>query len=120
MPLPTDRTIDGTNFMPIFSGQPLKRKVPLYWRNHLASLDIHIALRRGEWKILGSADLQQFQLYHIEKDWQEKNDLAQKNPEKLREMKDLLLAVHQQVEEEGPSEWWKGQPIGPRKPSKKK
>ncbi|MEL0098812.1 MAG: sulfatase-like hydrolase/transferase [Opitutae bacterium] len=120
MPLPKDRTIDGTDFMPLFSGQPLKRQVPLYWRNHLANPQIHVALRQGEWKILGSADLQQFQLYHIEKDWQEKNDLAQKNPEKLREMKDLLLAVHQQVEEEGPSEWWKGQPIGPRKPSKKK
>jgi arylsulfatase A len=120
LPLPKDRTIDGVDFMPVFSGHPLKRKVPLYWRNHLASLDIHFALRHGDWKILASADLKEFQLYHIEKDWQEKNDLAQKRPKKLQEMKELLLAVNQKVEKEGPSDWWKDQPIGRPKRSKKK
>ena len=120
IPLPKDRTIDGADFMPVFSGQSLKRHVPLYWRNHLASLDIHFALRHGDWKILASADLKEFQLYHIEKDWQEKNDLAQKRPKKLQEMKELLLAVNQKVEKEGPSDWWKDQPVGRPKRSKKK
>ena len=79
-------------------------------------------MRDGEWKILGSKSLDKFQLYHIEKDWQEKNDLASSNPKKLAELKEKLLAVHAQVEKEGPSEWWKNaQPRRkPRKPKSKK
>lgn len=118
IPLPTDRTIDGVDFMPIFAGQELDRKIPLFWRNHLADPKVHLALRKGEWKILASEDLDSFQLYHIEKDWREQNDLAGKNPEKLQEMKNLLLSVHRQVEKEGPSDWWKSEP--PRLGNKRK
>jgi len=120
IPLPEDRTIDGVDIRPVFTEKPVKRPVPLYWRNHLARDNIHVALRDGEWKILGSAALDNFQLYHIEKDWQEKNDLASSNPKKLAELKEKLLAVHAQVEKEGPSEWWKNEaPRGkPRKPKK--
>jgi len=117
IPLPGDRTIDGVNIRPVFSGKPFNRPVPLYWRNHLARSDIHVALRDGEWKILGNAALDKFQLYHIEKDWQEKNDLASDNPKKLAELKEKLLEVHAQVEKEGPSEWWKNEP--PRRKPKK-
>jgi len=122
IPLPDDRTIDGIDIRPVFAEKPVKRPVPLYWRNHLARDHIHVALRDGEWKILGSKSLDKFQLYHIEKDWQEKNDLASSNPKKLAELKEKLLAVHAQVEKEGPSEWWKNeQPRRkPRKPKSKK
>jgi hypothetical protein len=77
-------------------------------------------LRDGEWKILGNASLDKFQLYHIEKDWQEKFDLVYSNPEKLAELKKMLLAVHAQVEKEGPSEWWRNETPRrkPRKPKK--
>ncbi|MBN38774.1 MAG: N-acetylgalactosamine-6-sulfatase [Opitutae bacterium] len=120
IPLPQDRTIDGVDIRPVFAEKPVKRPVPLYWRNHLARSSIHVALREDEWKILGSAALDKFQLYHIEKDWQEKNDLASSNPKKLAELKEKLLAVHAQVEKEGPSEWWTNEaPRGkPRKPKK--
>jgi arylsulfatase A len=117
IPLPDDRTIDGVDIRPVFAGKPLKRPVPLYWRNHLARSNIHVALRDGEWKILGNETLEKFQLYHIENDWQEKHDLAESNPEKLAQMKQKLLEVHTQIEKEGPSKWWKNEaPRGkPRK-----
>ena len=120
IPLPDDRTIDGVDIRPVFAKKGLKRPVPLYWRNHLARADIHVALRDGEWKILGNASLDKFQLYHIEKDWQEKFDLVYSNPEKLAELKKMLLAVHAQVEKEGPSEWWRNETPRrkPRKPKK--
>ena len=119
IPLPADRTIDGVDLRPVFVEKPVKRPIPLYWRNHLARDNVHVALRDGEWKILGSAALDQFQLYHIEKDWQEKNDLASSNPKKLAELKEKLLAVHAQVEKEGPSEWWMNE-VPRRKPRKPK
>ena len=120
IPLPADRTIDGVDIRPVFAEKPVKRPIPLYWRNHLARDNVHVALRDGEWKILGSAALDRFQLYHIEKDWQEKKDLASSNPKKLAELKEKLIAVHAQVEKEGPSEWWineasRGKPRKPKK-----
>ena len=120
IPLPDDRTIDGVDIRPVFAEKELTRPVPLYWRNHLARADIHVALRDGEWKILGNASLDKFQLYHIEKDWQEKFDLVLAKPEKLAEMKEKLLTVHAQVEKEGPSEWWRNEAPRrkPRKPKK--
>ena len=91
---------------PALAGKPVKRPVPLYWRNHLAPADNHVALRIGDWKIVGDNALQKFQLYEIEKDWREQTDLAVKMPEKLASMKAALLKVHSEVEKEGPSEWW--------------
>ena len=110
IPLPKDRTIDGINIMPVFSGEKIERAVPLYWRNHLANPKIHVAMRKDDWKILADANLDNFQLYHIETDWQEKNDLASKEPEKLEEMKTLLSTIHTQVQQEGPSDWWLNEP----------
>ncbi len=104
--LPKDRVIDGVDMRPALAGKPVERPVPLYWRNHLAPADNHVALRIGDWKIVGDEALQKFQLYEIEKDWKEQTDLAVKMPEKLASMKAALLKVHGEVEKEGPSEWW--------------
>jgi arylsulfatase A len=118
IPLPDDRTIDGTDFIPLFSGKKIERKVPLYWRNHLARSEIHVALREGDWKILANTSLDRFQLYNIEKDWKEEHEVSEKFPDKLEVLKKKLLAVHKQVEREGPREWWENEPA--RKPRKKK
>ena len=118
IPLPNDRTIDGTDFMPLFSGKKIERKVPLYWRNHLARTDIRVALRDGDWKLLANESLDRFQLYNIEKDWKEQSEVSGKFPDKLEALKKKLLAVHKQVEKEGPREWWETEPA--RKPRKKK
>ena len=68
VPPPGDRTIDGTDFMPLFSGKKIEREIPLYWRNHLARGQIRVALRDGDWKILGNEGLTDFQLFKIEED----------------------------------------------------
>ena len=63
-------------------------------------------LRIGDWKIVGNDTLTKFQLFEIQKDWKEENDLAAAMPEKTEEMKKRLLKVWKQIEEEGPKEWW--------------
>ena len=118
IPLPDDRTIDGANIMPLFSGRPITRNIPLYWRNHLARTEIHVALREGDWKILANTQLEEFKLYNIAKDWEEKEELSSKFPDKLKSMTSILLSVHNQVEREGPKKWWENEPS--RKPKKKK
>ena len=81
IPLPNDRTIDGVSIRPTFRNKSIHRPVPLYWRNHLARNNIHVALRDGDWKILASQNLESFQLYNIQKDWQEKEEVSAKYPE---------------------------------------
>ena len=118
VPPPGDRTIDGTDFMPLFSGKKIEREIPLYWRNHLARGQIRVALRDGDWKILGNEGLTDFQLFKIEEDWKEQNELSGKHPDKLDALKKKLIDVHRQVEKEGPRDWWVSEP--PRKPRNKK
>lgn len=106
IPLPDDRTIDGTSLLPLFAGQPLQREQPLYWRNHLAPAQFRVGMRIGDWKIVGSDDLDSFELYNIQKDWQETTDVAADFPDRFAEMKARLIEHDAAVLKEGP-DWWK-------------
>jgi len=112
IPLPDDRTIDGANFLPALTGQPIERAVPLFWRTHIAPAKSHAAMRIGDWKIIADQTLQNFQLYDVQNDPTEDNDLAGTQPERLAEMKSKFLEVWNGIEEEGPSEWWLDVPNG--------
>lgn len=115
IPLPKDRTIDGVSLVPLFDGKPIERPIPLFWRTHIAPPQSHAAMRIGDWKIVASQDLKNFQLYEIQKDWKEENDLASEMPEKFAAMKRKFMEVWDGVDKEGPSEWWKNQPQGGKK-----
>lgn len=110
IPLPNDRTIDGVSIIPAFDDNPVKRPVPLFWRTHIAPANSHAALRVKEWKLISDKSFSRFQLYDIEKDWKEENDLASKEIAKLEEMKVIFFKVLKGIEAEGPSEWWKNEP----------
>lgn len=106
IPLPDDRTIDGTSLLPLFDGQPLQRDQPLYWRNHLAPTQYRVGMRIGDWKIVGSDDLSRFELYNIQEDWQEENNVAAKFPDTFADMRAQLIQHDKAVLAEGP-DWWK-------------
>lgn len=106
VPQPKDRTIDGVSMLPAFAGQPVERKVPLFWRTHISQPADRVAMRIGDWKIVGNDQLDTFQLYEIQKDWKEEHDLAATMPEKTEEMKTTLLKLWKEIETEGPKEWW--------------
>jgi hypothetical protein len=65
-----------------------------------------VAMRIGDWKIVGNDLLTKFQLFEIQKDWKEENDLATTMPEKTEELKKELFEVWKKIEAEGPKEWW--------------
>ena len=109
IPLPADRTIDGVSMVPAFAGKPVERTVPLFWRTHVSGADSRVALRVGDWKLVGNDTMDQFQLYEIQKDPKETKDLSSAMPDKLAEMKKTLFDVWKSIETEGPSEWWTGQ-----------
>ncbi|MCB9875720.1 MAG: sulfatase-like hydrolase/transferase [Planctomycetaceae bacterium] len=109
IPLPNDRTIDGVSMLPAFEGQPVERKVPLFWRTHVSPPGDRVALRIGDWKLVGDETLTKFQLYEIQNDWMEERDLAASMPEKTEQMKQRLFEVWKEIETEGPDHWWKNE-----------
>lgn len=126
---PSDRTLDGANWLPVIDGRRVERQTPLYWQFNRASGGPKVALRHGDWKILAALDrpppdrgnditaqterdfkearLQAFMLYDLSSDVGEKNDLAASEPAKLTELKDLLEAKYAEVVAESPMwpEW---------------
>jgi arylsulfatase A-like enzyme len=122
-----DWKLDGVNLMPYLSGE--KTDSPheaLYWR-----FGQQIALRMGDWKLVkapagggvvagelaGKATTDGAQLYNLKLDIGEKQNLAQKNPDKVNE----LAAVWQKWNRElvDPA-WGPGAPAAGKKAGKGK
>ena len=118
VPRPDDRTIDAVSMVPAFSGKPIARTVPLFWRTHVSPPGDRVALRIGDWKLVGNDTLSKFQLYEIERDWKEQNDLAAAMPEKTEAMKKKLFAIWKSIEAEGPDHWWKAERQKPAREGK--
>jgi arylsulfatase A len=108
VPLPAGRVLDGTNVLPVLTGKAtaVERKEPLYWRLHMAPGDMKMALRDGDWKILGTADLTKFELYNLREDPHETTDLREKEPAKFAALREQLVAHNTEVDAEGP-DWWR-------------
>lgn len=76
----TDAKLDGVNLLPFLSGE--NKTAPhgrLYWRFGDQS-----AIRAGDWKMVKMAGSPA--LFNLAEDIPEKNDLASKQPEKLKEL----------------------------------
>ncbi len=102
--LPKDVNIDGTSLAPLIYGKKLKRKRPLFWRNNFS--DERIALRDGDWKLIGNSLRTEFKLYNIVKDPRETSDWSKFEPKIFEKMKKILIAYDKEVLAEGP-DWWK-------------
>ncbi|MBX6313625.1 MAG: sulfatase-like hydrolase/transferase [Isosphaeraceae bacterium] len=105
---PADRTIDGVDVLPLLIGkaESIERRMPLYWRLNMAPNNLHLALRRGNWKILASQDFNKFELYNLKADPNETTDLKETEKERFERLRKELEAHNAQVEAEGP-DWWK-------------
>ena len=79
--------IEGVSLQPAFSGKPLKRTDALYFEHHL-----NCAIRDGDWKLVckGQRGLEasefSWELYNMKTDRAELHDLAEKYPEKAKEL----------------------------------
>ena len=79
--------IEGVSLRPAFSGKLLKRTDALYFEHHL-----NCAIRDGDWKLVckGQRGLEanefSWELYNMKTDRAELHDLAEKHPEKAKEL----------------------------------
>ena len=124
VPVPQDRQLDGTSLTSLLQGNSLKREVPLYWHYYRALGEPKVALRSNEWMLLAhrtsplqlkggnvnkrtmqviqSATIGNFELYNLEQDPYQQNEVGKENPGVLKTLSQQLVAKHQQVQAEGP------------------
>lgn len=72
--------LEGVSLQPAFQGQPLNRKAPLFFEYNKGK-----AIRDGKYKLVAKPK-GPWELYNMETDRTELNNLASKNPEKGKEL----------------------------------
>ncbi len=78
---PSDATpLEGQSLIPVFTGKSLPDR-SLYWEH-----EGNRAVRQGNWKAVAKGASGAWELYDIDKDRCEQNDLASTMPEKLKEL----------------------------------
>jgi len=104
---PRDRVLDGVDVLPVLTGSVNKidRPLPLYWRLNMAP-NAKIAIRVGDWKLLANGDLTQFELYNLQDDERESNDVKDRQPQRFAQLRDQLMTLNTAIEAEGP-DWWR-------------
>jgi arylsulfatase len=85
---------DGLDLVPALAGkEPEARKAPMLWEFH--GYGGLVAVRDGKWKAIRrgvkSKKPQAWELYDIEKDPEEKHNLAKDNPERIAQMEKTWL-----------------------------
>ena len=76
----------GKSLRPLFEGRTFKREDPIYF-----NLGGHRAMRKGKWKLVASKGAK-WELYDMQADRTELNDLAAQMPAKVKEMSALYDA----------------------------
>ena len=98
------KEVTGLSFVDILDGKsPSKTHAYHYWewprwdwkKQQLTPGGNMQALRQGDWKILRQRDDQPWELYHLPDDWGEKNNLAEKHPDRVKKL--AVLANHARI-----------------------
>lgn len=87
--------IDGASIVPLLEAKTIARDT-LYWhyplaRPHFLGGRSSGAVRKGNWKLIEFFDDGHLELYNLADDIAEKNNLAEKMPEKTKQLRQLLL-----------------------------
>ncbi|HBE42395.1 MAG TPA: arylsulfatase [Bacteroidales bacterium] len=95
--LPSDRKIDGKSLVPLMKGEDVtwkERSLFFYWTRKYPELYNNVALLNGSYKLVGHTDFDSepadFELYDIERDPYEQNNIIRGNLSKATSLKKEL------------------------------
>ena len=74
--------VDGKSIVPILQGKIREPHDSLFWE-----LRNNQAVRQGKWKLVADRNINRWELYDLEQDRTETNNLASKYPERVAQMK---------------------------------
>ncbi len=84
--MPKSRIIDGKNLLPVIKGEPVDwtdRSLFFYWTRKYPELYKNVALQKGRYKLVGqaayNADILDFELFDIDADPYEQNNIVKEN-----------------------------------------
>jgi arylsulfatase A-like enzyme len=105
--------LDGISFVPALRGQKEKQRAhdALYWAFY--ERGGAQAVRMGRWKAVQQPIRAPIQLYDLDQDLSEQRDVADKHPDVVAKMKQVMEASYL------PSARWKFPEPGPKKPAGK-
>jgi arylsulfatase A len=100
MQLPSHH-LDGLSIAPLLEGNKIDDR-PLYWhyplqRPHFLGGKSSGAIRSGDWKLIERFDNQTLELYNLVDDIGEENNLANQQPERVKQLHILLTEWRQDV-----------------------
>ncbi|MDG1324559.1 MAG: arylsulfatase [Opitutales bacterium] len=73
--------LQGVSLGPAFSGKKLKRENPIFWEH-----EGNRAIRIENWKLVAKGSNGEWELYDLEADRSELNNLSEKHPERAKQM----------------------------------
>jgi arylsulfatase len=73
--------MQGVSLKPAFSGKTINRENPIYWEH-----EGNRAIRIGKWKLVAKGANGAWELYDLDADRSELNDLNEKHPQRAKEM----------------------------------
>ncbi|MFV1964408.1 MAG: arylsulfatase [Pirellulaceae bacterium] len=82
--------IDGISFVPALIGSPQPRHDYLFWKYGKKT-----AVRKGKWKAVRLGDSKPTELYDLSTDIGEKQDVADRNPEVVARMQNIMTEAFQ-------------------------
>ena len=101
-PLKPNEHLDGVDLMPLLTGAGGIADRPLYWHYpHYDETTPYSSAIVDGWKVIRYADDGRVEVYNLDEDEMERNDLAAKNPEKtdalVKNLDSWLSAVDAQL-----------------------
>lgn len=99
--VPKDRKIDGQSMLPMIKGDkaiPSDRSYFAYWTRKYPELYQNISIQKSVWKLVGNTDynseIEKFDLYNLNDDPYEQQNLVAKNPSKAKELKSEMDDIY--------------------------
>ena len=102
LPLRPNQHRDGLSLLPLFRGETALGREAIFWHfphynRHPSSFPSSV-IRRGPWKLIETFDPEGLELYNLEKDLSETDNLAAKRPDLTRQLHQRLQAWRHQVD----------------------